>query len=526
MTTNNKTKTIKTQPTTTEQCRLIPIPAFVLDHQNKIIFCNTLLTELVSVDFFDHSITILLRYFKLLKIVDNAKVFLEKRVNQKKTFVLTYFLNEQQSTFEFTPIHIENTKNELIYYLHDITHLREELIQAKEATKQLEKEIAVLAKKTIEAETKTRQATDAKQSFLSNMSHEMNTPLNAILGFSQLLKAEDKNQKRYIAGIIDAGQMLSTLVGDILDITRFSSGRLKLKKTEVPLSSFLSELFSLWMIRCKDHDITFKYQMPKVSNCIVLLDAPRLRQVINNLLSNAVKFSRKGGIIEVFVYIAEVDNKACSLTFKVQDNGVGISEHILNQIFDIFSRGSNDLATQYSGAGLGLPLSAALVKLMGGNITVEANLAQGSLFTVHLPMIEVLEKQRLPIPRHSDKTAQNLSILVVEDEPLNRMVLVKMASKVVGQVYQATDGNEALLLLANRNVDLVIMDIDLPGMSGIEIAALMSRNVAYQYIPIVACTALLVNDISEKESTYFKSILPKPVKQKVMIETLKSVLKI
>jgi len=501
-----------------EQCRLMPIAGLVLDTENKVIFCNILLRDLLSIDAFEKNIcfTGFFKHFRLTSTrnVDDTQ-HIKAYLNQRAIFSLTY----QNTVFEFNPATIDDN-SQIIYWLHDVTH------HQIKASEQLRNEISILAKKLIAAEELARLAKDAKQSFLSNMSHEMKTPLNAILGFSQLLNPENTNQKRYVAGIVDAGQVLTTLVDDILDIARFDSGKLELRESEVVLKTFLSDLFLLWQMRCQDYDIKFESSVSETQVYSVLLDASRLRQIINNLLSNAVKFSRKAGIVKIKVNIIQETESTCCLSFKIMDNGVGISQHILTQIFDTFSRGTNDLATEYAGAGLGLPLSSALVKLMKGSIKVQSELSRGSIFTVKLPEIKVFSKNTHNlINKNLTSEPVDFAILIVEDEPLNRMVLAKMASKVASKVYQAADGDEALKILTSRTVDIVVMDVDLPGMDGIEITALMSRSQQFKNIPVIACTALPVADMPSKAEIYFKYILPKPVKQAHLIETLELVLK-
>ncbi len=451
-------------------------------------------------------------------------------LQQNSTFTLIKFdADNKIKAFLFLPL-LNHHDTEILFIVLDRSDELQELASTEEECKKLSKDCQSFVKELMRSKEQVKQAIQVKKSFLANMSHEMNTPLNAILGFAQLLKVDDSSQQRFISGIIDAGQNLGTLISDILDISSYSSGKLVLKNVEVDFPRFIKDVALLWEMRCFDYDIDFELKSELNGIYSIFMDAPRCRQILSSLMSNAIKFSRKPGKVILRIHLKDNgDQETCSLVINVIDNGIGISKQQLPQMFEIFNRGCNDLTAQYSGAGIGLPIASALVELMEGKISVQSSLAKGSIFSIIIPKLTIMKRNKEMIQLNTNNQnpppdLMNKSILIVEDEPLNRMVLAKMASKISHQVFQSANGDEAIIILSKHAIDLVVMDIDLPGMNGIELAELMKVTKAYKHIPIVACTALPVEELPKNADLYFKEILPKPVKQMILIKSLKKAL--
>jgi signal transduction histidine kinase len=342
-----------------------------------------------------------------------------------------------------------------------------------------------------EALKKAEETDKLKSAFLSNISHELRTPLNAIIGFSELIIDPNVSKEDIYtyAGIIKSRSThLLQVVGDILDISRLESNLLEIKETAFALNPFLDDLFLIYAQKLLDekkgnihlhidkalHDASF----------LIISDEYRLKQILGNLIDNAIKFTRHGSI--TFGY--KLNEK--ELLFFVRDTGIGIPPDKHGIIFDRFSQADNSMVRQFGGNGLGLAICKALVEIMGGRIWLESKTEVGSEFIFTLPPSKVAISDMPKVAKSAGVQIQNWlnkRILLVEDDPLSAGLLGDVFGRTGAEVVTAGNGREALRFFTNEHFDIVIMDILLPDVSGLEITRIIKQQ--KPDIPVIAQTA-------------------------------------
>ena len=359
--------------------------------------------------------------------------------------------------------------------------LRREVAMRLETEKQLEK-----ATKTAEA------ANQAKSHFLAHMSHELRTPLNGILGYAQLLKRDDalsQDQQHSVAVIEHSGEHLLTLINDLLDLAKIEAGRLDLQTSSIDLPQLLKQVVDLVAVRAGQAGIAFTFHVAPELPSQVRGDERAVRQILLNLLGNAVKFTKSGGV-EFRVRRTCASAASCELRFEIQDTGRGISAPDLERIFEPFER--IDGSTRVEGTGLGLSITDRLVRAMGGRIFVSSEVDKGSIFTVTLPF----ETQEHGDPRYSVQrrvagySGPRRRILVVDDDGANRHLLVRILGNVGFELQESSNVEDALLNLHAQNTpDLIVTDLAMPGLSGLDLARRVRTGDRSQSTPIIAISA-------------------------------------
>ena len=339
----------------------------------------------------------------------------------------------------------------------------------QDITKIKENEQALIYAKT-EAE-KSEQANKYKNFFLANMSHEIRTPISSVLGFADLLRNDQllKSERLKYIEIIDSNsKQLLNLINDIIDISKIESGELKITYDECNLSQLLENLtltFEQIKIQKNKSHITLKPVIPKnLKNLTITTDTNRLEQVLSNLINNALKFSEKGTITYGFKKVGDY------ISFFVEDEGIGIAKHKQKEIFDSFKQ-INYNTKNNTGTGLGLAICKAIVSLLGGNISVESKRYKGSTFKFNIPFksSESIENKSNKIKNRKDQFLKDKTILIAEDNTLIRMLLNAILTKTGAELKFAENGKIALdYFKENPNFDLVLLDIRMPKMSGIE----------------------------------------------------------
>ena len=376
------------------------------------------------------------------------------------------------------------------------------------------------------ARDRAQESDRLKTSFLANMSHEIRTPMNGILGFANLLRdAELSEEKRdlYLKHIDQSSNQLLNIIDDIIDISKIESGQLKISNKPVRINMILDEIYSSYFHRIRgdapgQKKVTFNLKKGEESVDFTLVtDDFRLRQIFNNLIGNAIKFTHEGHI--TFGYTVR-NNRY--IEFYVSDSGPGIPERMLGIIFDRFGQVNQDNQYQPSGTGLGLPISKNLVKLMGGEMWVESKEKAGSTFYFTLPLVteEAEEEPRFII---SNKTYnwKNKRILVAEDEALNWLFLREMLSKTGAEILRAKDGLEAVSLARQKQPDVILMDIKMPELNGIE-ATRKIRSFSAK-VPIIAQTAyVMAEEKEESMQAGCNQFVTKPLDRTVIMEIIDS----
>ncbi len=345
---------------------------------------------------------------------------------------------------------------------------------------------------------KSESANKAKSEFLAVMSHEIRTPLNGILGMTKALCATDisDDQSAMLEVVEQSGDALLTILNDVLDISKIESGEFKLNNAEFSIDEISHSSLEMFGNAARSKNLTFDVQSNINADTLYKGDAARIRQVLNNLLSNAVKFTDKGGI-EVTL-AEETDNQGVvHLSCVVRDTGKGIPYAAQNNIFDRFTQVDSSLSRTHEGTGLGLAICKELVERMGGEIGLRSDPGEGSCFrffvTVEKSQTEDIKSEDSPKSTDNAKeTNRAIRILVAEDNATNRMVIKAILSHVNAEVTFVEDGQEAVNIWQMQTFDLVLMDIQMPHMNGVEATQAIRKieeNGHMIKTPIVAVTA-------------------------------------
>ncbi len=368
-----------------------------------------------------------------------------------------------------------------------------------------------------------------KTSFLANMSHEIRTPMNGILGFTNLLRDPDltgEQKDLYLKHIDNSSNQLLHIIDDIIDIVKIESGQLKITNRPVRINAILDEVYSSFFHRIRgdakgQKKVAFNLKKGEKSHDFTIVtDDYRLRQIINNILDNAIKFTKEGQII--FGYTTR-NNRY--IEFYVCDTGVGIPAGKTDIIFDRFGQVSNKKLYQPSGTGLGLPISKSLVNLMGGEMWVDSTEGKGSTFFFTLPLVIEAAVEELQDPI-SNKTYNwsNKRILVAEDEELNWLFIKEMLRKTGAEILRAKDGKEVLVIAKKLVLDVILMDIKMPEMNGIE--ATRQIRTFNREIPIIAQTAyVMAEEKEESMQAGCNHFVTKPLDRTIVMELIDSYFK-
>ncbi|MCX2757112.1 ATP-binding protein [Vibrio sp. Sgm 22] len=340
-----------------------------------------------------------------------------------------------------------------------------------------------------EAADKAEKASEAKSLFLATMSHELRTPMNGVLGIAQIIKEDSQSTdtRKQAQIIIDSGQHLVTILNDILDFSKVEQGKMELEYSPFSVTDVVTHLDKTLTPLASDKGLAFTIKDNIPTNIQLIGDSARTRQILFNLAGNAVKFTASGKV-EVEFLIAPTTPP--SVNILVTDTGIGIAEDKIDHIFTAFEQAELSTTRKFGGTGLGLSIVQQLVELMGGTIKVSSQLGLGTQFRISLPLeMHELEEQVVEqTPTKTNDTFDDFSVLLVEDNKINAMVIRKFCESINLTVENAYDGLQALDKLASNQYDLIIMDNHMPNMSGIE-AIQKIRDELKLTTVIFACTA-------------------------------------
>jgi CheY-like chemotaxis protein len=367
------------------------------------------------------------------------------------------------------------------------------------------------------------------------MSHEIRTPMNAILGLSELaLHSKENNQNDYLEKIHGASENLLTILNDILEFSKLDSTGIEIDSEYFNLSLLVNNLNNLFEETARQKNLTFELEVSPEVQRHLIGDALRLQQVLTNLLNNSIKFTQTG-FVRLRISVSQQDDKPILLTFSIEDSGIGISQEQQKILFQPFTQADTSITRRFGGTGLGLVISQKFIRLMGGEISLESTLHQGSHFWFTLPF-EISKKSHstefLPVKQNKRATTEQLEeaakllfnkrVLLVEDMPLNQQVASEFLRNAKLRVVVADNGKEALEILEFSTFDVILMDIQMPIMDGFEATKIIRDNPQWATIPIIAVSAgVTLNEQEKCQRAGMNDFLPKPINPLQMLEKIK-----
>jgi PAS domain S-box-containing protein len=348
----------------------------------------------------------------------------------------------------------------------------------------------------ISAKEEALQLSRAKDMFISVMSHEIRTPLNAVIGISHLLMEDNPqpSQKENLNILKFSADNLMTLINDVLDFTKVETGNIELEKVNVDMRDLVNSVVNSMQFKTQAKGISLKAQIDENLPQFVLGDKTRICQILLNLVGNSVKFTEKGGIV-IDLKVIEQTSKEVRIRFEVSDTGIGIAPDKISSVFDSFKQADANITRLYGGTGLGLAITKRLVELHDSRINVESVYGQSSKFWFTITFDK--GKSTLNTPTNEPRIGLKLNVLVVDDNHINRLLIDKVLKRWSIQADFAENGLLALQKIeANHNYDVVLMDIHMPEMGGLEATKILRQKEGtyYQQLPIIALTASMLNN--------------------------------
>lgn len=448
--------------------------------------------------------------------------------DKKYEVLLKAFKRERQSRKEAERI-IEQKALELHYVNGELKEINKNLeARIGERTRDIEKskEELVIAKSLAE------EATVAKSEFLSNMTHELRTPLNGIIGLTELVLNEklENNVSEMLENIKFSAIHLSHIINEILDFSKIEAGKITFENIEFNLHELINGVHKNLEFSAKSKSLDLKLSYDDSLPELLIGDPVKLKQILNNLVGNALKFTEIGFVkISCELINHNKESGIVDVKFEIKDTGIGIKEENLVGIFNSFTQSDSSISRKFGGSGLGLTISKNFVELQGGDINVESKYGYGSTFSVRLPLFFVALKDTKTRGSSGINFAPiKAKILVVDDVVINQMVIAKILNNWGVIVDVASSGKQALHLLKRHKYDLVLMDMQMPGLSGSETTVIIRKDDEFSHvstIPIIAFTANAFETAKQQIlESGMNSFVSKPIQPKVLYSEIINVL--
>jgi signal transduction histidine kinase/CheY-like chemotaxis protein len=372
-------------------------------------------------------------------------------------------------------------------------------------------------------------ASRAKSEFLANMSHEIRTPMNAVLGFADLLKTliTDPRQKSYLAAISSSGKGLLTLINGILDLSKIEAGKMELEYEPVNPYTLFDEIRYIFELQASEKQIDFNVVLEQgIPDCL-MLDEVRLKQILFNLIGNAIKFTEKG-YVRITVEReknASPDANGIGLLIAVEDTGIGIAKHHQAEIFDAFKQKDGQSTKRFGGTGLGLSITKRLVEMMGGTISVRSEENRGSRFRISIPHVPVAAASANTAPEDSfdpdEITFAQATVLIVDDVATNRLLVKEFLRQAQISPIEAENGQDAVLLAKRHKPDVILMDLRMPVLGGLEAMKRIAADPDTQSIPVIVLTASgMAEEKKRMMAEGFAGYLTKPIRKATLFKEL------
>lgn len=373
------------------------------------------------------------------------------------------------------------------------------------------------------------QSAKLKQQFITNMSHEIRTPMNAIVGMTRLLQEKEprQDQLKYLNAITQSADNLLVIINDILDFSKIEAGKITIEAIPFSLKSVLKNVVTLLRFKAQEKGIDVRFDLHGDFSDTLIGDPTRLNQILMNLAGNAVKFTEKGSV-NISVSMSEQLGETIKLRFDVIDTGIGISEEYVGKIFESFTQAGTDVARKYGGTGLGLTISKQLVELMEGEISVTSKIGVGTTFTFIIPFIStsksIITNEDNTISSEDIDILNRSVVLLVDDNEFNRILAVDTLKSMAPSIsiQEATNAKEAIDLISHTDFDAVLMDIQMPGMNGVEATQIIRQLPSPKNNTVViAMTAnVMRDDIRHYLEKGMNAHIPKPFNRVELVQTL------